>query len=384
MRVLHIYSGNLYGGIESMLVTLARAQEMVPELQHEFALAFRGRLADELEAAGAPVYHLGAVRVSRPQTLLKARRALWYLLRDGRYAGAICHGPWPHALFAKVVRRAGLPLAFWKHSPLGGRHWTERWARRTAPDLVIANSEYTQESIVQFWPSVPSRVIYCPVADQPAALDQATRAEIRARQETPADAVVIIQVSRMEAWKGHELLLMALERLRDQPDWHCWIVGGAQRPQEREYLLGLERHVQSYGLTGRVHFLGERSDVPQLLRAADLFCQPNLTAEPFGISLVEALYAGLPVVTTALGGAAEIVDESCGVLTEPSNVFELTEALRSLLSDFAKRAELGAAGPQRASKISDPVRQSKQLHTTLAEFFSSNANGVTTERSVAN
>ena len=369
MRVLHIYSGNLYGGIESMLVTLAQTQASAPELQHEFALAFRGRLAEELQAAGARVHHLGAVRVSRPHTLLKARRALRALLRVGGYAGAICHGPWPHALFTKGVRRAGLPLAFWQHSPLGGGHWTERWARRNAPDGVICNSEYTRRSAVEFWRNVPCRVIYCPVADRHEEVNGTGRTELRSRNDTPADAAVIIQVSRMEAWKGHESLLAALANLRERSDWHGWIVGGAQRVQEREYLTGLESCVRSYGMTDRIHFLGERSDVPRLLGAADIFCQPNVSAEPFGISLVEALYAGLPVVTSGVGGAAEIVDETCGLLTEPSNVFELTEALRSLLEKPARRTELGAAGPERARQVSDPVRQAKLLHSTLDEFF---------------
>ena len=57
----------------------------------------------------------------------------------------------------------------------------------------------------------------------------------------------------------------------------------------------------------------QRDDVPRLLAAADIFCQPNLGPEPFGIGFVEALSAGLPVITTATGGALEIVDGDCGI-----------------------------------------------------------------------
>ena len=66
-----------------------------------------------------------------------------------------------------------------------------------------------------------------------------------------------------------------------------------------------------------MRWLGQRRDVPELLAAADIYCQPNVGAEPFGIVFVEALYTGLPVVTTALGGALEIIDASCGVLVPP-------------------------------------------------------------------
>ena len=63
-----------------------------------------------------------------------------------------------------------------------------------------------------------------------------------------------------------------------------------------------------------MRFLGERRDVAACMRAADIHCQPNTAPEPFGLAFVEALYAGLPVVTTALGGALEILTDACGVL----------------------------------------------------------------------
>ena len=54
--------------------------------------------------------------------------------------------------------------------------------------------------------------------------------------------------------------------------------------------------------------------------AADLYCQPNAAAEPFGLTFIEAMYAGLPIVGTRLGGPAETVDASCGVLVEPGDI----------------------------------------------------------------
>jgi glycosyltransferase involved in cell wall biosynthesis len=115
----------------------------------------------------------------------------------------------------------------------------------------------------------------------------------------------------------------------------------------------------------RVRFLGQRTDVPALLAAADIHCQPNLGAEPFGIAFVEALYAGLPVVTTALGAATEILDESCGVLVPPGDAAGLAEALRRLIEDPRERQRLGRAGPTRASQLCDPARQLNRLAEVL-------------------
>ena len=68
----------------------------------------------------------------------------------------------------------------------------------------------------------------------------------------------------------------------------------------------------------RVAFLGARDDVPDLLAQADIFCQPNQSPEPFGIVFIEALQSGIPVVSSRLGGAAEIVDDTCGILIPPA------------------------------------------------------------------
>ena len=74
MRVLHVYGGNLYGGIETLLVTMARGRVLCPALDAEIALCFDARLSSELEATGIPVHRLPEVRASRPQTVLRAAR----------------------------------------------------------------------------------------------------------------------------------------------------------------------------------------------------------------------------------------------------------------------------------------------------------------------
>lgn len=368
MRVLHVYSGNLYGGIETMLVTLARHRSFCPKMEPHFALCFEGRLSDELTAAGCHVHMLGNVRVSRPSSMRKARRALAELLRKTDFDLVVCHAPWAHSIFGPIAKAANVPLVFWLHDAIDGRHWLERWARRTEPDLVICNSRFTASTLSKIFPDVRADVLYCPVAFTQVESSEAARVATRAEFDTPYDATVIIQVSRMEAWKGQALHLEALAELRDVPGWICWLVGGAQRSHEVAYKSELEAMVTRVGIQDRVRFLEERSDVPKLLSAADLFCQPNATPEPFGIAFIEALYAGLPVVATALGGAREIVDDTCGVLVNPNDKFGLAAALHELISDPARRAWLGSNGPARANELCDVSSQMNRLHEFMTEI----------------
>jgi glycosyltransferase involved in cell wall biosynthesis len=119
------------------------------------------------------------------------------------------------------------------------------------------------------------------------------------------------------------------------------------------------------GVADRVRFAGQREDVPRLLAAADIFCQPNTRPEPFGIAFVEALLAGLPVVTTDLGGAREIVDDSCGVRVPAGDARALAQALRRLMEEPRLRERLGRAGPARARQLCDPARQLGLLRETF-------------------
>lgn len=368
-RVLHCYSGNLYGGIEAMLVTLARCRALAPGLEPHFALCYEGRLADELRAAGARVHPLPPARLSLPWAVLAARRALRRALAEARPDVVVCHAPWSHALFAPTARRAGRPLAFWQHDFAGAGDWPERLASRTRPDLVVANSRSTVATSPRLFPGVRAEVVYCPVAAPEPPIDRAAaRAELRDELGTPADARVVIQASRLERWKGHVSLLEALGRLRDRPDWVAWFAGGAQRPHEKIYFDELRAGAESLGIAHRVRFLGQRNDVPRLMAAADIHCQPNTGPEPFGIGYVEALYAGLPVVGTRMGGAAEIVTDECGILVPPGDVGALADALGRLVDDDGLRERLGSAAPARALALCDPAAVLGRLDGLLGEL----------------
>ena len=368
-RVLHVHSGNLYGGVETLLATLARERDACPELEPQFALCFDGRLHRELSAEGARVHTLGAVRVSRPLSVRRARRALARVLREQRFDAVVCHSVWSQGIFGPVVRAARLPSALWLHDYLSGRHWLERWARRTPPDLVVCNSRFTTESARRLYPRTRAEVVYYPVSDVGTSPpQQAFRASVRAELGTPEGMTIIAQVGRMEPLKGHALHLEALGLLKDTPGWVCWQVGGAQRTFEAEYVDELKRLAARLGIGERVIFLGERGDVPRLLAAADIYCQPNVEPETFGLTFIESLRAGLPVVTTAIGGALEIVDDSCGILVPHGDARTLSASLRTLIEHSAARLELGSRGPARVRELCDPARQLRQLHQLFSEM----------------
>jgi glycosyltransferase involved in cell wall biosynthesis len=249
-----------------------------------------------------------------------------------------------------------------------GRHWLERWAARVTRDGAICGSRFAAATLPLIYPRVPCEVVYCPLA--PPCLNESSdhRSATRTELETTPQAMVVIQVGRMESLKGHGVHLEALARVRDLPNWVCWIVGGPQREYETRYFKHLCERASTLEIADRVRFIGQRSDVRRLLAAADIYCQPNIAPESFGLTFVEALYAGLAVVTTEIGGALEIVDDSCGMLVAPDDPAALADALRGLIEDRELRSRLGAGGPARAAALCDPRTQMVALDRALTRL----------------
>jgi len=332
----------------------------------EFALCFDGRIAGEIRAEGATVHLIGGVRARAPWTVLRARRALAHHVGGGVDA-LICHGTWAQGLFGGVGK-SGTTKVFWMHGPARGRHWTEWLASRQRPHGVIVNSDYTRQSLEALYQGVPATIIHPPVEIRTEDSAKESRESIRRTIGTAPGSTVITQVSRLERWKGHECLIRAVSMLNRSIDWELWIVGGVQHPSEGAYLTTLEKLTSELGVSSRVRFLGQRSDVQLLLRSADIHCQPNIEPEPFGLTFVEALAAGLPVVATAMGGALDIVTPECGLLVPPRDEAALSEALSSLVGDNGLRRRMGSMGPARAQSLCEPEKQLRAINEAIRGF----------------
>jgi glycosyltransferase involved in cell wall biosynthesis len=175
------------------------------------------------------------------------------------------------------------------------------------------------------------------------------------------DDIVVLTAARMERWKGQEVLLEAIRRVPPASRVRLWIAGAAQNARETRFGEEIAATADHPGLRGRVALLGERDDVPALMRMADVYCQPNLRGEPFGIAIAEAMTAGLPCVVSAPGGAAEILDATCGVITPPGDAVAVSQALQALAGSASLRGRMGRAGAARAVRFTDPAARIEEL-----------------------
>jgi len=171
---------------------------------------------------------------------------------------------------------------------------------------------------------------------------------LRAELGLARDDRLLLAVGNLYPVKGHRVLLAALAILRDRhPGVHVALAGRGELADE------LEAQARQEGLAARVHFLGLRSDIPNLLAGADIFVMPSLS-EGLPLALLEAMFAGRPIVATRVGEVPTALgDGDAGLLVVPGDPAALATALDHLLSNPQEAARLGQEGARRAAALYD-------------------------------
>ncbi len=220
-------------------------------------------------------------------------------------------------------------------------NWELRWVQRLSFRLgvvLVAIAHGVRLSLQKLYglsdiPLIPNGIPVNDYASHPVPRDV-----WRSREGFSPDDLLLVSVGRLTREKNHALLLDAFAYLHaTHPHAHIVLAGvGKERS-------ALEARADRLGIRSKVHFLGLRNDIPDLLGAMDLFVLAS-DWEGNPLCVMEAMAAGLPIVSTAVGGVPELVHSGKeGFLVPPGDVRAMTEALALLLSDPYLRKAMGAA-----------------------------------------
>jgi glycosyltransferase involved in cell wall biosynthesis len=178
----------------------------------------------------------------------------------------------------------------------------------------------------------------------------------------PPDALVVGSVGWLTDIKGHEYLITAVAKLKqDFPSLHLVIIGSGDRHDD------LLQQAESAGLRDAVHFLGHRDDIEVCLGGMDLFVLPSLN-EGMGRALIEAMAAGLPVIASRVGGIPAVIShERTGLLVPPRDADALAEALRRLLNRPEWAKQLGVAASHSVDSRYGSVSMVYAIESIFAE-----------------
>ncbi|MFA6112054.1 MAG: glycosyltransferase family 4 protein [Candidatus Latescibacterota bacterium] len=378
VRVLHVITRLDRGGsADNTLLTAARLDpaRFASSIAVGPTREAGGPAWEEARERGVPfveIPHL--VRPISPLADLMAARELVAVIRAGRYGIVHTHTSKAGILGRLAAGRVRVPAVV--HTPHGhvftgyhGRLLTrmfvmmERWAARRTDRLIALTGREVQDHLALGIGSTERfRVIHSGVDFAPFDADPAGGAQVREELGIPAEALVIGTLGRLTAVKGQADLLAAFAAVELPRAWLLLVGDGEER-------LNLEAQARHLGLEGRTVFAGWRRNVYQVLRAMDIFALPSLN-EGMGKALVEAMYAGLPVVATAVGGIPELVEPDCtGLLVPPRAPAELASALALLAADPNARERLGQQARLRATgySVTRMVSAIEQVYDELIE-----------------
>jgi glycosyltransferase involved in cell wall biosynthesis len=329
------------------------------------------RLLDRgLQARGYEVHHLfffrrtaafdrlpNAIFCARerprgPWSLARMLMSLFGHLRRLRPDAALCFQHYGTMVGAPVARAAGVATVIGNWN--SARELMPAWLRLADRWLgtlglfarVIANSRNVAEEFADYPRAYRRRVVRIDHGFEckTSSLDRATA---RAQFDLPAAAVLLGSVARLHALKN---LAAAIRLLPFDARWHLAIAG--QGPEQ----AALAALAHDLGCADRVHFLGELAPerVAMFLRALDVFVFPSL-AETFGLAVVEAAQAGVPVVANRLDVLEEVLavdGEPCALFADAGDDAALAAAVRRLLDDAPLAATLSARGAMLATRYS--------------------------------
>jgi len=270
-----------------------------------------------------------------------ASKALPRLL-NGNYDTVVINKPYDFPLLwqakrqglkAVTVLRSG-GTEFWR-----GDRWfagaVDRWASSSAYNAKQVQDHYGRPVTV-----IHNGVDTSRFRPQPR---DAAHVALRTTRGLAADATALVSVGRLVGWKGFSVVIEALAGL--PRDIHYLIVG------DGEDCGRLKQLAATLGLADRVHFAGAvpHAELPGWLALADIYVQPSVGEEAFGISVVEGLACGLPALVSNQGGLPEIVcDESVGHRLPPGDVAAWRYAIARFCADKAELAAAGLAARARA------------------------------------
>ncbi len=168
------------------------------------------------------------------------------------------------------------------------------------------------------------------------------RDELLSEISADENSIILMSVGELSDRKNHSVSIKALSQIEND-NVHLVIAGTGEKKDE---FLSLAKEL---GVDGRVHLLGFRTDVAELLKSADIFLFPSIQ-EGLPVALMEAMSCGLPVICSEIRGNTDLIDDSCGVLCPATDAFAFKSAVEKLTEDDALRSAMAQKALQESKK----------------------------------
>ena len=233
-------------------------------------------------------------------------------------------------------------------------------------DRVLSISQATYQRNIRNLPLPQERVICLPHGvDIDKYQPNRDPAAITAKREAlgvPADAVLIGLPGRVTPGKGQDVWVNALLALDPTLHFYALSIGGTDYASGgvEAFYAELQRTIAGTPLADKITFLGHRSDLTDILPVLDVVCIPSEN-EAFGLTIIESMACGMPIIGSNTGSLPELVDADSGVLVGPFDVPAWRDAMDTLIRDAATRQAMGRAARRRVEEHFSNKQHVKRL-----------------------
>jgi glycosyltransferase involved in cell wall biosynthesis len=288
----------------------------------------------------------GANPIINGYLLLVGVYRLWQLIRQNKFNLIITYTPDSNifglfiAWFTGVSVRIGTNHGYIEGIPTWRRRLHGWIINHGLANCLIVVSKHLYQSSIEEEDIQPGRLVVIPNGIEINRLvrtNSKNLARIRRELDIDSDCFVYLSVGRLTEQKGHRYLLDAIPKVISKyPNQLVFIIAGEGYLSEK-----LEEKARDLNIDHVVNFLGSRSDIPDLLALADVFVMPSLS-EGLPLALLEAMYVGLPVVASQVGGIKSIITHGeNGYLVPPGNFDAISSALIDIRENYEARERFG-------------------------------------------
>ncbi|MCK5599102.1 glycosyltransferase family 4 protein [bacterium] len=352
MKIAQLIVGDAWSGGQNQVYQLIRQMRDVEHILITVPGSVLGKMVEDI---GVPVYYLAPrsgfdtryIKIIRG--ILKERQIdLVNVHRSTAHTNILLLKMFFYRNFKLIVtRRVSFKQNVLSRAKYNSRHIDGLIAVSKGVKMVLMENSIPEDKI---------EVIYSGV--DPSRFSSGSRGTLRAELGIPEKATVYCCIANYFKWKGQDVLLEAAKLGQNRLREAHFVFAGHRTADEP-----FKARVKQLGLEDRVHLLGFREDVGNILSSCDVLVSPSISGEGFAGAIREALFMGLPVIATRIAGNDEMVmDGMTGFLADPDSPHSLLSNMQKLYNAPLQIKELGRNG----SKL---VREKFSVAKTVADTY---------------
>jgi glycosyltransferase involved in cell wall biosynthesis len=268
------------------------------------------------------------------------------------------HSPYCYGVIRRGLRMSGLKRIV--HVHLQVEEAGVRWAFRQPPEMIVTCAEFLEHDVRRMLPEPlrsTQRIVAAPNAVDLDTYFPGDKPAAKRAVGAPLRIPLVLMLANLSKHKGQETVIDAVRLLKDRGvAVECWFAG-SEREEEGRYTAFLKQRIADAGVGDRVQLLGQRSDAPLLLRAADFVLLPS-TCEGLPLSLLEAQASRVPVLAAPTAGIPEIIDDG-----ETGYLIAADDA-----PGYAARLQALIARPELAERVAEAAYTRTTVERTWSAY----------------